>query len=181
MPTVSIFGGADRGSEDSLYADALAAAAVLAEGGCGVATGGYGGIMEAASRGARQAGGQVLGVTSPVFQESEPNDWIGEVLTEEDLFTRTRRLIHLADAFLVYPGRSGTLSEVFFVWALVRARQAPPRPVALVGERWGRLLEIFVREDILEERVRRGTALHTDGPSAARWLLERLAGLEASP
>lgn len=175
MGTVTVFGGADPGPGDPLYEDALEAARRLARAGFDLATGGYGGIMEAVSRGAREEGAAVTGVTSPAFQGLEPNRWVGEVIAEDDLFTRTRRLIQVADAFLVFPGRSGTLSEIAFVWALVRSRQAPERPVALVGERWDRLLAALVAESVLEERVRRRTRALSDGGAAASWLIGALA------
>lgn len=174
MPTVAVFGGADPGPEDALYREAEASAEILAARGCALVTGGYGGIMEAASRGAHRAGGRVKAVTCATFGELEPNRWVGEVVPEEDLFTRTRRLIGLADAFLVFWGRSGTLSEVSFLWALVRGRQAPSRPVALVGESWDRIFRGLVAEDVLEERVRRETSVHPDGRAAAVWLTGRL-------
>jgi len=178
VPTVAVFGGADPGPEDVLYGEARASAGILASRGCGVVTGGYGGIMEAASRGAGEAGGRVTAVTCSTFGELEPNRWVEDVVPEEDLFTRTRRLIELADAFLVFRGRSGTLSEVSFLWALVRGRQASSKPVALVGESWGRIFRALVAEEVLEGRVRRNTSVHPDGRAAALWLAGRL-GLES--
>jgi uncharacterized protein (TIGR00730 family) len=175
-PLVAVFGGSEPRPGDPVYDDALETARFLGSHGFSVVTGGYGGVMEAACRGANEAGARSVGVTCAAFDGEEPNRWLSERVEEEDLFTRTRRLLELAEGFLVFAGRSGTLAEVAFIWALHRARHAPPRPVALAGEGWGRILDLLTAEGFLEERVRAETTFHPDGPSAARWLADRLAG-----
>jgi len=173
--TVAVFGGSEHRAGSACYEEAVEAARVLGEAGVAVATGGYGGIMEAASRGASEAGGRVLAVTTTAFACHRPNRWAGEEVPGGDLFDRTRRLIGMADAFLLFPGRSGTLSEAFFVWALVRAGQAAPRPTAAVGEGWSDLLSRMVEAGFLEPAARDSTRVHASGRMAAEWLVEEMA------
>jgi uncharacterized protein (TIGR00730 family) len=173
-PSVAVFGGSEHGPGTGWYEEAREAGAILAGSGAAVVTGGYGGIMEAASRGAAEAGGRVVAVTTRAFPEERPNRWIGEEHREDDLYGRTRRLIELADAFLLFPGRSGTLAEAAFLWALVRAGSAESRPVAAVGEAWAALLGCLGETGLLETPALETTRRHGSGPDAARWLAGRL-------
>jgi uncharacterized protein (TIGR00730 family) len=177
---VAVFGGSEHGPGTAWYGEAREAAGILAGAGASVVTGGYGGIMEAASRGASEAGGRVVAVTTRAFPHERPNRWIDEEVAEEDLFGRTRRLIELADAFLLFPGRSGTLSEAAFVWALVRAGHARSRPVAAVGEGWASVLESLEATGLLEPPAARSTRRHATGAEAARWLAGQLGAAAES-
>jgi len=113
--------------------------------------------MEGASRGAREAGGEAIGVTIRGFEGRVPNRWLTRVVEGADLFDRTRSLMSLSSAFIILAGRSGTLAEASFLWALRRAGQAPARPIVLYGASWNRLYEALLAEGFLEPALQRET------------------------
>jgi hypothetical protein len=169
--TVGVFGSSEPLPGEPLYEQARRTGALLARAGCVVVNGGYGGVMEAASRGAREAEGHVVGVTAATFGARAPNRYLVEERREQDLFARTRRLIEGSDAFIILPGRSGTLAELTLVWALCRSRQMPDKPVALLGEVWAAFLEALQSLDFLEPRLLSLTR-HTPSPEeAVAWAL----------
>jgi predicted Rossmann-fold nucleotide-binding protein len=108
--------------------------------------------MEASARGAREAGGSTIGVTTGAFlSRGAANRFIERELREPDLFDRTRRLIQEADAFIVLPGKSGTLAEWTFLLALRRSDLLGPKPIVLLGEAWEDLLAHLRRLDMAGE------------------------------
>jgi hypothetical protein len=115
-----------------------------------VVNGGYGGVMEAASRGAREAGGRAVGVTTDAFaSRGAGNRFLSEEVREPDLFARTRTLVRLSAGFVVLPGGAGTLAELAFLWALERAGHLGPRPVVLLGREWPGLMQALLERGIL--------------------------------
>jgi len=114
--------------------------ALLARSGFLVVNGGYGGVMEAASRGAREAGGRSVGVITAAFSRPPGNPYLDEVHREPDLYSRTRRLIELGHAFIILRGKSGTLAELAFLWALNRGGLLPSTRVVLLGDFWRKVL-----------------------------------------
>lgn len=169
--TVAVFGSSEPAPEEALYRLARQVGRLLAVAGCRVLNGGYGGVMEAASLGAREAGGGAIGITVAAFTDRLPNRYLVEERREPDLHGRTRRLIEGADAFIILPGRSGTLAELALVWALVRARQMPEKPVALLGEGWFELVETLRRLDFLEPRLLTLTRCTSTPEEAVAWAL----------
>jgi hypothetical protein len=169
--TVGVFGGSEPLPGEPLYEQARRTGALLARAGCVVLNGGYGGVMEAASRGAREADGRVVGVTVASFSGRPPNRYLIEERREPDLYARTRRLIEGSDAFIILPGRSGTLAELTLVWALCRARQMPDKPVALLGDPWVAFLEALRRLDFLEPRLLSLTRQTPSPEEAVAWAL----------
>lgn len=148
---VAVFGSADANEGDPLYELARRLGAMLVDAGYGVITGGYGGVMEAASRGAVEAGGVSVGVTCAAFQGREPNRFLTERRDTADLLARTGALIDGARGFIVLHGKSGTLAELTFVWALHRAGSLGPRPVILLGDAWRPFLHHLVRGGMIED------------------------------
>jgi uncharacterized protein (TIGR00730 family) len=148
--SVAVFGSSEPFEGEPLYEQARNLGALLALHGDVVVTGGYGGVMEAACRGASEAGGRALGVTCAIFPDRIPNHYLGENIETRDLHDRTRELIARSDAFVILPGKSGTLAELTFLWALHRAGCLERRPVVLLGEAWRHLLRHLVRAAILE-------------------------------
>lgn len=177
--TVAVFGSSESGPGDPLYEDARQVGRLLARAGCVVTCGGYGGVMEACSSGAREADGHVIGVTVATFAERAPNPYLVEERREPDLYSRTRRLIEGSDAFIILPGRSGTLAELTLVWALIRAGQIPDKPVSLLGEGWPALLETLRRLDFLEPRLLTITRCTPTPEEAVAWALSPPSGLAA--
>jgi len=137
---VSVFGGqaVARGSDD--YEQARRLGRRLAEQGFVLCTGGYGGTMEAVSRGAKEAGGRTIGVTVDLFGATPPNDWVDEVENTASLLLRLDKLTVLGDAFVIVRGGVGTLLELALVWNLVMLGASPSKPIVVVGRAWHAVL-----------------------------------------
>lgn len=164
---ISVFGGSDAQPGSSAYEVARDVGARLAEAGWLVQNGGYGGVMEASSRGAREAGGRSIGITTRAFTfRASGNAYLHEERPEADLFDRTRRLIDGAAGFIVLPGRTGTLAELAFLWALSKAGLLGDKPVILLGDPWSGLLDSLRRLDLLDPGALRTTRV-VAGPRAA--------------
>ena len=108
---VTIFGGAQCREGDLEYAQAIQVGALLAESGFTICTGGYAGVMEAASRGAHGRGGRVVGITMNQFK-SEPNRFLTEKVPSEHFYERLQRLITRSVGFIALRGGMGTVTEV---------------------------------------------------------------------
>jgi len=112
----------------------------LALAGHAVVTGGYGGSMAAASRGAAEAGGHVIGVTCALFDPLRPNRWLVEEIKAPDMLARLRILMERSDAFVSLRGGIGTLAEVALAWSLVQTRTFV-KPLILLGSDWKPVVE----------------------------------------
>jgi uncharacterized protein (TIGR00725 family) len=113
---------------------------LLAERGAVVMNGGYGGVMEAVSRGAREADGKVVGVTVDSFQGRTPNPYLSVDQPTPDLIERLRVLTEEPDGFLVLPGSIGTAAELFLLWNLLWMKLRRPAPVVVLGNSLERVL-----------------------------------------
>jgi uncharacterized protein (TIGR00730 family) len=144
--TISVFGGSAPTADSAAYEMAMRLGALIAAAGWRVASGGYEGSMEAVSRGARQAGGQALGVTCDVFERAglKPNAWVSEVVHLSTLRERLYYLVNECDAAVALPGGIGTLSEVAFTWSLMQAGEIAAKPLILVGPEWNRTVLAFL-------------------------------------
>lgn len=149
--SIAVFGSSEPEPGDPLYETARRIGALLAAEGFRVVTGGYGGVMEGASRGAREAGGTTLGICCDIFPSRDPNAWLSRSVTTPDLFDRTRELVASSDGFVVLDGKTGTLAEASFLWALHRAGQLGHRPIVLVGDGWRHLLRHLVRSGMMDD------------------------------
>jgi hypothetical protein len=148
MPVVAVFGAsvAERGGP--LWNEAVRCGRLLAEEGLTVATGGYGGVMEAVSEGAAAAGGHVIGVTAPsVFPGRDGAN--GHVTVEYQSSTigaRIVKLVELADAWIALPGSLGTATELLVAWNyayVARFSGTEPGPLYAVGEPWATLVPLL--------------------------------------
>ncbi len=145
---VSIFGGSAPREGELAYQVAQALGAALAQSGWTVATGGYTGVMEAASRGACEAGGHVIGVTCSLIEDWKglrANPWVKEELKFDNLRERLGHLVEFCDAALALPGGIGTLSEVALTWNLMRTGEIERKPLVLVGQMWSETVSAFIR------------------------------------
>ena len=141
-PLIAVFGSSTIGEDDERYREAEELGRRLAEAGADVMNGGYGGAMAACSRGARAAGGHVVGVTVGLFERRGPvNPWVEERVHTGDLFERLRTLTTRADGFVAVAGSVGTLAEVLLTWNLLMAGARPPAPLVLLGRPWRDWLE----------------------------------------
>jgi hypothetical protein len=174
--SVAVFGSSDPLPGSEAYEEARHLGRLLASAGARVVSGGYGGVMEAASRGACEAGGTCLGVTGSFFGGRAPNAWLTETVAARDLFERTRLLMDLSDAFIILPGKSGTIAELAFLWALDRARLLGGKPVVLCGAIWPPLIEAIERAGALEPEQRNKTSLCGSTQEAVECVTSRLGG-----
>ncbi|WP_456480396.1 LOG family protein [Nautilia sp.] len=118
MKTATTF-GASRVNDPKLYEEGVELGKFFASRGYIVKCGGYGGLMEAVSKGVKEAGGEVIGVTLEYFDEIRPkNPYLTERIPTKDLFERLKKLIDGSDIFIAQTGSIGTLNEIFMVWAL---------------------------------------------------------------
>jgi len=171
---VAVFGSSEPRPGEAIYEQARTLGRLLAESGHVVVTGAYGGVMEAASRGAVEAGGAALGVTCAVFAERRPNRWVGTRLDAADLHERTRLLVERSLGFVVLEGKAGTLFELAALWALDRAGCLGRRPVVLLGRGWRELLRHLEEQRMLDRpQLELGTVVETPR-EAVRVLGQRL-------
>ncbi len=147
-PAVSIFGSARISEKDPVYKKARLLAKMLAENGFAIITGGGGGVMEAANRGAAEAGGRSAGLNIRLPFEQKPNPYANLQLEFRYFFIRKVMFIKYASAYIVMPGGFGTLDELFEVVTLIQTRRIRPFPIILVGsDHWSGLAQ-WIREQL---------------------------------
>jgi uncharacterized protein (TIGR00730 family) len=145
---VSVFGGSQPQEGSAAYAEAQELGKLLAQRGHTVLTGGYIGTMEAVSRGAREAGGHVIGVTCEDIESWRPikaNAWVMEEIRRKTLIERLHSLIHESDAALALPGGAGTLTEITLMWNLMIVESLHRRPLILIGDGWQSVFDQFFK------------------------------------
>ena len=145
---ISVFGSSQSKEGDATYAEAMELGKQLAERRHIVLTGGYIGTMEAVSRGARDAGGHVIGVTCEdieTWRKVKANNWVMEELRRKTLIERLHTLIHESDAALALPGGPGTLTEISLMWNLMVVESLHRRPLVLIGDGWQSVFDQFFR------------------------------------
>ncbi len=147
---IAVFGSSTVREGEPAYRMAYDLGQALARAGAGVMTGGYGGIMEACSRGAAEAGGHVVGVTVELLEKRGPvNRWVKERVHTPDLFERLRHIVGRADGFITVPGSIGTLTELYLTWTLLAVGGRPRAPLVVLGEPWPQLLEANRHPDLV--------------------------------
>jgi uncharacterized protein (TIGR00730 family) len=150
-PAVVVFGSARTPPSDPLYADARDVGGRLAKAGFAVVTGGGPGIMEAANRGAAEAGGQSVGLNIELPFEQAMNQWVKLGIRFEYFFTRKLMFVRYASAWVVFPGGYGTLDELFELLTLIQTGKAHNHPVVLVGRDHWRGLSDWLHDDVLAD------------------------------
>ena len=132
---VTVFGSGQPKPGDSHYAEARALGAELARRGFVVCTGGYGGVMEAVSRGAKEAGGRTIGVTAAVFS-SRANRWVDKEDRVETWRDRLFELVERGQGYVVCRGGTGTLVELAVVWEMMNKGVMRSKPIVALGHFW---------------------------------------------
>ncbi len=132
---VTIFGGSKCNEADLEYAQARRVGELLAAAGYTICTGGYLGVMEAASRGAREGGGRVLGIVMNQFK-GVPNRYLTDKVATPHFYERLQRLITRSIGFIAIRGGMGTVTELSLVWNKIQTSVIGPRPLVLLGECW---------------------------------------------
>ncbi len=149
--TVTFFGSARFTEENDHYEVARKIAGRLASYGIGIVTGGGGGIMEAANRGAYESGGYSIGLNIELPREQVENPYLTEAMTFKYFFNRKVLMSYAAEAYLFFPGGFGTLDEFFEILTLVQTKKIEKVPMILVGESfWGHINEV-IRKELLEK------------------------------
>lgn len=143
-PCVTVFGSARFKEDHPYYSLGREVGRRLAEAGFNVMTGGGPGIMEAANRGAKEAGGLSIGCNIQLPLEQKPNPYLDHFVEFEHFFIRKVMLVKYSSAFVVLPGGFGTLDEAFEVITLIQTRKLESFPVvALGGAYWEQLTEFL--------------------------------------
>jgi uncharacterized protein (TIGR00725 family) len=122
----------------------------LAEAGYTICTGGYLGVMEAASRGAREKGGRVFGIVMNQFK-SEPNRYLTDKVASEHFYERLQNLITRSVGFIALRGGMGTVTEISLVWNKLQTGVLEPRPLVLLGESWRRVVQAWKENLVVSE------------------------------
>jgi uncharacterized protein (TIGR00730 family) len=152
-PAVTVFGSARFPENSRYYRLAREVGRHLAQAGYAVITGGGPGIMEAANRGAKEAGGHSIGCNITLRQEQQPNTYLDDFVQFDHFFVRKVMLVKYSSAFIVLPGGFGTLDEVFETLTLIQTQTIEQFPVILMGsEFWTRMIT-FLQESLLVEKT----------------------------
>jgi len=148
-PAVSIYGSARITPDDELYVQTKEIARRLGETGFSIITGGGPGVMEAANRGALEAGVKSIGLNIQLHQEQISNVYATKSITFNHFFVRKIMLVKYASAFIIMPGGLGTLDEVTEILTLMQTHKIKPFPVVLFDSAyWNGFLD-WLRNSIL--------------------------------
>jgi len=151
-PAVSFFGSARVGEDDHYYQLAQKTACELARAGFAIITGGGGGIMEAANRGAKEAGGRSIGLNIELPAEQVPNKYQNLSLNFRYFFCRKVMFLKYAHGFIVFPGGYGTMDEFFESMVLIQTLKQVFFPVILMGsDYWAGLVE-WMKQTMLKKQ-----------------------------
>jgi len=150
-PAVSIFGSSRTQAGDKYYELARQTSAALAKAGFAIITGGGGGIMEAANRGAAESGGKSIGLNIDLPMEQVPNNYQNLSLHFRYFFCRKVMFLKYAHCFIVLPGGYGTMDEFFESLVLIQTLKQVSFPVVLMGSEYWSGLVGWVKEKMLGE------------------------------
>lgn len=145
---ITVFGTGKAGPGEEMFESAYEVGRSLAEKGFIVANGGYGGTMLAAAKGAKEAGGEVIGVTCSAFGQSRANEYVTREIVTDSLDRRLEKLVEMGAGYVVLAGGTGTLLELAYVWEFKNKGFLPAdRPIIIVGEFWKPLVELITGTD----------------------------------
>jgi len=152
-PAVTIFGSARVRADDPAYANARIVAGRFAELGWAVVTGGGPGVMEAANRGAQEAGGLSVGFNIELPHEQRGNGYVDIAMTFRHFYARKTMFVKAAEGFVVFPGGFGTADELFEALTLIQTAKVLHFPVVLFDSGyWEELLQ-WIRGKLLADRM----------------------------
>jgi hypothetical protein len=140
-PIVTVFGSSRPREGDADYEEARVLGRALTKHGFAVCSGGYGGVMEAVSRGAKEAGGKTYGVTADIFKNARLNPWIDLEVRKSTWEERLFELIRMAHGFVACKGGTGTLVELAVVWEMLNKSVMSGKPFAVLGDFWKPVLD----------------------------------------
>jgi len=180
-PVVTVFGSARFGEDHAYYQLARELGSRLAEHGFAVMTGAGPGIMEAANRGCKEAGGLSLGANINLPQEQQPNAYVDRYVEFSHFFVRKVMLVKYSCAFVAMPGGFGTLDEVFETLTLMQTCKIEPFPLVCMGTEFWQGMNDFLTKTLIAEKTIASEDLgfihYTDDcAEAARYILEHPHG-----
>jgi uncharacterized protein (TIGR00730 family) len=173
---ITVFGSARVAETDEEYQRAYEVGKELARAGFVICNGGFGGAMEASSRGAKDGGGKTIGVTFDV-KSRMPNPWLDKRIHLPKLIDRMQRLIDMGDAYVVLKGGTGTLLELAAVWEFINKGISKEKPIVILGDFWSGVVEALRTESLWEGIGDCTKFIHrVESPKeCAEYLKERLA------
>ena len=169
---VTIFGGSKCANDSPEYLEAKALGKRLAEAGFTICTGGYLGVMEAASRGAREAGGRVYGIVMNQFKH-EPNRWLTDKVATNHFYDRLQNLITRSVGFVALRRGMGTVTEVSLVWNKLMTGVLVARPLVLVGGCWKPVVEAWQKHLVVSDGEVRLLNFADNADEAAKIIIEK--------
>lgn len=149
--TVTVFGSARFTEDNPYYVQARGLAGMFAKNGFTVITGGGGGIMEAANRGAFEVGGNSIGFNIALPHEQQLNPYVTETMAFQHFYARKVMLVFSSEALVVFPGGYGTLDEMFEVLTLIQTHKTEKVPVILVGTEFWKPLDAFIKQQLRDK------------------------------
>ncbi len=144
---IAFLGYADAKPSDWEYQSAKATAKILAESGYEIVNGGGPGVMRAATEGAHEDDGKVIGVTyyplerQTNYEGRDPENKFDQEIVTQDYVERTLKLLEIADVYLIFNGGTGTISEWGMAWGLARIHFGHHKPLILFGDFWHNIIE----------------------------------------
>lgn len=176
---VTIFGGSKCAHDSPEYMEAKALGKRLAEAGFTICTGGYLGVMEAASRGAREAGGRVYGIVMNQFKH-EPNRWLTDKVATDHFYDRLQNLITRSVGFVALRGGMGTVTEISLVWNKLMTGVLASRPLVLVGDCWKPVVEAWQQHLVVSDREVGLIDFAGNAEEAAKIIVAKSEGVKAN-
>ncbi len=143
--TITIFGSSlpKEGEEEFIFAYNLGKQ--LAQNNFNICTGGYRGIMHAASKGARQGGGEAIGITVDLWG-AKPSEYLTKEIKCKSLTERIEKLISVGDGFVILQGGTGTLLELAFVWELANKKLMEKKPIVCHSIMWEKIISVMEKQ-----------------------------------
>jgi len=176
---VTIFGGSKCGENSPEYLQAKDLGGRLAEAGFTICTGGYLGVMEAASRGAREKGGRVFGIVMNQFK-SEPNRYLTDKVASDHFYDRLQNLITRSVGFVALRGGMGTVTEISLVWNKLQTRVLDKRPLVLLGDCWKDVVKTWQDNLAVSEADVALLDFAANAEEACRIIIEKSKGVKIS-
>ncbi len=152
-PAVSIFGSARMNAEHQYYQKAENLAALFAQKGYSVITGGGGGIMEAANKGAVRGGADSIGLNITLPFEQKPNPYATTQIEFKYFFIRKVMFLKYAQAYIIMPGGFGTLDELFETITLIQTQRIRKMPIIMVNKDYWDGLILWIKDKLLKEKM----------------------------
>ena len=149
--TVTVFGSARFLEDNPYYIEARELGSKLVKNGFTVITGGGGGIMEAANRGAFESGGNSIGFNIALPNEQHLNPYVTDTMDFQHFYARKVMLVFSSEALVVFPGGFGTLDEMFEVLTLVQTKKTAQVPIILVGKKFWSPLDEFIKDQLKDQ------------------------------